>query len=33
MNSTLVSEYSNLYNDTTVKKQEESLNIEDVVAK
>lgn len=35
MNSTLVSEYSKLYNETTVKKieQEDSLNIEEVVAK
>jgi len=33
MNSTLVSGYSNLYNETTVKKKGESLIIEDVVAK
>ena len=33
MNSTLVSGYSNLYNETTVNKKGESLNIEEVVAK
>ena len=32
MGSTLVSGYSNLYNETAVKKKEESLNIEDIVA-
>ena len=33
MNSTLVSGYANLYNGTAVKKKEESINIEDIVAK